>query len=117
MLKNIISCGVLFISLTGYVYSPYDDYNHYYHGFGWTGYAPFPLEDHRPPPNGHGGGHPGGNILIISIQEEGSLVEVGCIQGVVIQVVVEFILAGAGYIQVEVLAYILAEVGIVSHVK
>jgi hypothetical protein len=32
-------------------------------------------------------------------------------------VVVEFILAGAGYIQVEVLAYILAEVGIVSHVK
>ena len=43
--------------------------------------------------------------------------EVGCIQEVVIQVVVEFILAGAGYIQVEVLAYILAEVGIVSHVK
>ena len=42
--------------------------------------------------------------------------EVGCIQEVVIQVVVEFILAGAGYIQVEVLAYILAEVGIVSHV-
>jgi hypothetical protein len=36
-------------------------------------------------------------------------VEVGCIQEVVIQVVVEFILAGAGYIQVEV--------GIVSHVK
>ena len=60
MLKNIISCGVLFIALTGCVYSPYDDYNHYYHGFGWTGYAPFPLEDHRPPPNGHGGGHPGG---------------------------------------------------------
>ena len=60
MLKNIISCGVLFISLTGCVYSPYDDYNHYYHGFGWTGYVPFPLEDHRPPPNGHGGGHPGG---------------------------------------------------------
>jgi hypothetical protein len=55
-----------------------------------------------------------GNILIISIQEEGSLVEVGCIQGVVIQVVVEFILAD---IQVEVLAYILAEVGIVSRVK
>jgi hypothetical protein len=110
MLKNIISCGVLFISLTGCVYSPYDDYNHYYHGFGWTGYVPFPLEDHRPPPNGHGGGHPGGgNILIISIQEEGSLVEVGRIQEVVIQVVVEFILAGAGYIQVEV--------GIVSHVK
>ena len=117
MLKNISSCGVLFIALTGCVYSPYDDYNHYYHGFGWTGYAPFPLEDHRPPPNGHGGGHPGGNILIISIQEEGSLVEVGCIQEVVIQVVVEFILAGVGYIQVEVLAYILAEVGIVSHVK
>ena len=110
MLKNIISCGVLFIALTGCVYSPYDDYNHYYHGFGWTGYAPFPLEDNRPPPNGHGCGHPGGgNILIISIQEEGSLVEVGCIQEVVIQVVVEFILAGAGYIQVEV--------GIVSHVK
>ena len=60
MLKNISSCGVLFIALTGCVYSPYDDYNHYYHGFGWTGYAPFPLEDHRPPPNGHGGGHPGG---------------------------------------------------------
>ena len=60
MLKNIISCGVLFIALTGCVYSPYDDYNHYYHGFGWTGYAPFPLEDNRPPPNGHGGGHPGG---------------------------------------------------------
>lgn len=117
MLKNIISCGVLFIALTGCVYSPYDDYNHYYHGFGWTGYAPFPLEDHRPPPNGHGGGHPGGNILIISIREEGSLVEVGCIQGVVIQVVVEFILAGVGYIQVEVLGYILAVVGIVSHVK
>lgn len=46
-----------------------------------------------------------GNILIISIQE------------VVIQVVVEFILAGVGYIQVEVLGYILAVVGIVSHVK
>lgn len=60
MLKNISSCGVLFIALTGCVYSPCDDYNHYYHGFGWTGYAPFPLEDHRPPPNGHGGGHPGG---------------------------------------------------------
>ena len=58
-----------------------------------------------------------GNILIISIQEEGSLVEVGCIQEVVIQVVAELILAGAGYIQVEVLAYILAEVGIVSRVK
>jgi len=35
-----------------------------------------------------------GNILIISIQEEGSLVEVGCIQEVVIQVVAELILAG-----------------------
>lgn len=43
--------------------------------------------------------------------------EVGRIQEVVIQVVVEFILAGAGYIQVEVLAYILVEVGIVSRVK
>jgi hypothetical protein len=42
--------------------------------------------------------------------------EVGCIQEVVIQVVVEFIL-GVGYIQVEVLAYILAVVGIVSRVK
>jgi hypothetical protein len=30
---------------------------------------------------------------------------------------VEFILAGVGYIQVEVLGYILAVVGIVSHVK
>ena len=46
-----------------------------------------------------------GNILIISIQE------------VVIQVVVEFILAGVGYIQVEVLAYILAVVGIARRVK
>ena len=55
-----------------------------------------------------------GNILIISIQEEGNLVEVGWIQEVVIQVVVEFILAD---IQVEVLAYILAVVGIVSRVK
>ena len=43
--------------------------------------------------------------------------EVGCIQEVVIQVVVEFILAGVGYIQVEVLAYILAVVGIARRVK
>ncbi|WP_228256441.1 hypothetical protein [Acinetobacter johnsonii] len=52
-----LRCAIHFFN--GLCLYPYDDYNHYYHGLGWTGYAPFPLEAHRPPPNGHGGGHPG----------------------------------------------------------
>ena len=60
MRNKIIGLSAVLIALTGCAYSPYDGY--YYHGFGWTGYEPFPLDYHRPPPSGGhlGGGHPGG---------------------------------------------------------